>query len=268
MPERFKMKYAFALPLLLSTAVLAGPVTKEFSFPASVVVDTEATATECSNSGTKITFESLSVASGSSQIRLILKQNKQGTRVAEVVGTATFDLSITPSDPPSLDDTQFIKQGNDQSGVGGNPYIYFDIGDPAPELIDVLRNKANELGRCVQGTSFARTDTVPVTGKSKATVKSKSCGSADTELELLGGSTIPGLKGTLVLTNNPRNSQRDAVREATYSGSIAASLDFTSARNFAQKWNVGGNPLVYVRPAGANPNGSEDILLGRCKDLL
>ena len=258
------MKYSvLAMSLMITTAGVASAAPSERSraFDTSVLfTGMTLTADTCDNSvngGPGLSFGGDVVARADIDATIILKQNVKGTRIAQDVATATFAIRRTPG-------AAALSKNPTLGGAGGNPHIEFKWGaaDDATETYQYV-------GRCVQGGTFTLADkTVAVKSQARGRVQAKSCGNDTTELSLNSNVSLSGVPATVRLSNNISNLQQQTIDGSNFGASVSMSDGEFEGRNFAQRFGVGGNPLVYMKFVVNGDETDTELYLGRCKELF
>jgi hypothetical protein len=179
-------------------------------------------------------------------------------------GTHEHDEDIVTSvDLVSGEPIVFSKQPS-SGGVGGNPWIYFQLMDCASgeELEDPIL-----LGRCVQGLSGLSADQL-VDVVARLRVTSGGCeNNPGPFITLDGALTLGGVCARVIFTNNAQftHVHDEAVTVEVTLIPLGQSIHFVKQ---PPQGGAGGNPHIFLQfqEEDGTPIGDE-IYLGRCNKL-
>lgn len=240
---------AGALAWMLALAPTAGAVTAMFStnvaFTMGVHIHGEAT---CDNTGTTVEFSG-TLDAGEVDVVLTFKNNVKGTRQDSDSSTAT--VSLTP------DEELTIPKSPARGGVGGNPWIWFDLeGDGLGDIA---------LGRCVQGLTFDLFDTINMPGFITLALSALDCSNKGSVVTLGGEAGTDGLGGTLTLSNNRKLTHTADGGDATIDVTLDPEIEIRKGGGQAE--GAGGNPWIYVQVEENGSGLTDQEFIGRCRDL-
>ena len=201
----------------------------------------------CDNTGSSIDVSG-TIDLGSAGFRTRISNNAKGTK--QVSSDTVADIAVAQDDP------QPIPKQPARGGVGGNPWIAFDLtgdydgsGNPIGAYV---------LGRCVQGVSFDLIDVlVRVPSFGQAVIRSLECSTAASNLGVGMGSSRRGATGTLYFDNNLNRVVHRDQAAAHFDVTLLDPASFTKGvgRNVT---GAGGNPHVYGRFFRPDSDFSDD----------
>lgn len=208
------------------------------------------------NPGPQISFDGSIVFPGGVTTQFIFRNNEKGTH--EATETVTADVAVV-----SPGGTITIPKQPVNGGVGGNPFIWFQLmdGRRSPLTGEIY------LGRCVQGpveTDFyALLDAVTTVAVADCT------NNPGPFIYMDGGVSFDrGVMARFIFRNNDNPvggpHQADSVADVTL---VPAGYSIRIPKQPVEG-GVGGNPWISVQfLSGTQPVGRE-TLLGRCVQLL
>ena len=222
------------------------------------------TAWDCTNApGPWITFEG-GVALAGVNVELVFRNNINRdvhtlVEDVQVVQAIAANATIVIPKQPS-----HVFLGGDGTGVGGNPWISFQLIDRNGKAL----TGETLLGRCVQG-AFRPTADFSTTVFAQAVIGVLDCtNNPGPYINVNGSVSFSGVKARFIFRNQ---------RTAGAPHEAIATVDLTAIQEgFTLRFpkqpvlgGVGGNPWISVRFASAEgqPFG-EEVLLGRCVQLL
>jgi len=223
--------------------------------PMDVKALVDAASSGCTNSpGPQITLSG-ELALGGLGVKLIFKNNAQGTHTHEEITEATAILI------PEGESIEIPKQPV-LGGTGGNPFIWlqFTDGDGYALSAEIF------LGRCVQGLFEASADLV-IPSLATAEVEGGDCDNTGSTISLSGELVLSGINARIIFRNNdnPVGGPHEADAATTVDVVI---LPEGTTIEFAKQpplGGAGGNPwisLVFLN--GDGEPASDEFLLGRC----
>ena len=234
-------------------------------------------ASGCSNSpGPTITLSgALEVGKVTGDI--VFKNNRQGTHKAVITDIVTglvldFGQALqVPKQPSRTPDAPCSG-----TGVGGNPFVWL-------QLIDDNGNALSDpalFGRCVQGLTADADITFLEGAFAKAHLQGDNCqNSPGPQITLTGDLTLSGVKGRVILKNNPNPpSPHEATCATTFDIVLQTECadhpdECTICKSPSPNQNAcdfdegaGGNPIVCA-VLRTDTSSSGEICLGRCNKL-
>jgi hypothetical protein len=236
---------------LASTAQADQTLTTSFAMP--MTVNGTVDVTDCTNSGGPFVTLGGEISLGGFKVKLIFKNNVQGTHTATVVSEREAILlpvggSITIPKQPVL------------GGVGGNPYIYIQFNDgKGTNLTDEIF-----LGRCVQGLAISPELLSQVLAITDLEISG--CSNHPGPFINVGGElTLSGLHATFIFRNNVKGTHTaEVARDVTI---VLEGSKITLPKQ-PVLGGVGGNPIICVQFLQGNGDPIGDpIRLGRCNKL-
>jgi polyisoprenoid-binding protein YceI len=263
---------ALAVMLGVATVAHAKDITVDLDVPAHVNVTVKADG--CNNSGGPQISLSGAIRLGNVTGDVIFKNNVKGTKkvvVTDVITGVVVDFG-DGFEIPKQPSRQADSLGADctGTGVGGNPYIWI-------YLVDNDGNPMSEpflLGRCVQGFQANADFSFLTSSHAKGHVEGSGClNNPGPYISLTGDLTLRGLKGKVVMMNNPNPPDpHTAVCAATFD-IIFEGTAFTICKSPSDKQQAceygpgaGGNPIICVI-LRSSTDSSGEICLGRCNKL-
>lgn len=268
---------AGALAWVLGGAQLAQatPVTMNANYPVAAIANVHFSATNCTSQSSEVEISG-TIDLGSVYFRVRLSNNAKGTKTS--TGDQIADVGIKPNNGVPI----VINKQPVRSGVGGNPWISFDL-DLTDNVDPVV------IGRCVQGASYDVTQAfVNVPGFASAVLSATNCDTKRSDLAVDMGSGNGGANGTLYFDNNINKVVHRQDAAGSVDVTLVDAIPFTKGVKGQSATGAGGNPHVYglfYRPpagfsgtaaqaftASANAGGwrsttADGTWVGRCKDL-
>ena len=262
------------LALILGLSISARAATE---IAADVHMPTHVTTTivadGCNNSGGPQISLSGAIRIGNLTGDVVFKNNERGTHrvvVTDVITGVVVDFGNDiqiPKQPSRSAD--YLGAPCDGVGVGGNPFIFVFLEDAEGNTSDPLF-----LGRCVQGLTANADFSVLLRGHARGVVDASGClNHPGPYIRLTGDLTLRGLKGKVVLMNNPNPPDpHTAVCAATFDilfdGSAFTICKSPSLNQKACEYGpgAGGNPIISVI-LHSDAESSGEIELGRCNKL-
>lgn len=232
-----------------------GSQTVKANIPMDVAVRAALTASGCANApGPTVTLTG-EIALGGLGVKLIFKNNAQGTHTYTTVSTATAVVipagsSISIPKQPVL------------GGTGGNPFIWIVFTDKNGGALGA----PIYLGRCVQGLFKANGDFV-IPALASATVEGGSCSNRGSMIRLSGELKLSGLNAKILFQNNdnPVGGPHQASAGTTVSVVIIPAGQTIAFAKSPALGGAGGNPWISLLfLSGKGEPVSEEFLLGRC----
>jgi hypothetical protein len=232
-------------------ALAAVQITRNFTMP--VQLKLQATATNCTNTGSEIEISG-TLALGSVGVKMRLQNNTKGTHTSGPYSDEGT-LTLTPSAPINIP-KQPVK-----GGVGGNPKIWFQATDPQGNALTPVVY----LGRCVQGAKLNNLSAaLSVPGFAQALFSALECSNKKTDIKIDGSSESGGIGGKLMFTNNDKGTHENGPYDGVVGFNLSNGIRAPKQGNLG---GAGGNPLVYGNFVLNGNDLTSPILLGRCNKL-
>lgn len=229
-----------------STATVSSPV----KIRAHVEVDIASAS--CTNKGSSVEISG-TIATLGTGVKLTFRNNVIGTHEAVVVGQ--LSVPVTPASG-----TVTLPKSPASGGVGGNPWISFELKSNGVALMDPI-----VVGRCVQGSKGHVSKDVDLPASLASVLTAIDCSNKGSSLTLDSSHVDGGLTGRILFDNN--------INKVVHEAEAAAKADvvLTMPRTVKKGGTVnaaGGNPLVYANFVNSNSeNISPEVFLGRCNKL-
>jgi hypothetical protein len=236
-------------------------------------VSATVSASGCNNRGGPRITLSGQIQVGNLTGDVIFKNNEKGTHkqvVSNVITGVVVDFGAgfqIPKQPSRQAD--YLGAPCSGVGVGGNPYIWIFLEDADGNATDPIL-----VGRCVQGLTVNTDFSLLLRGRARGSVDSSGCqNSPGPYIRLTGDLTLSGLRGRVVLTQNPNApAPHTAVCAATFDiifeGTAFTICKSPSLNQQACEFGpgAGGNPIISVI-LRSDADSSGEIELGRCNQL-
>lgn len=257
-----RMQSTIVSAFLSVAALVAAPgvhavqqVGQDFTMPMKIRTTVE--SFECYNSpGPQITFQG-GMLLDALNLRLIFRNNinKDVHTREEVV---TSDVGLIEEGQEIVLPKQPV-----EGGVGGNPYIYF-------QLVDTNNGALTDpalLGRCVQGLFQPVADIAKEVAAAARLTVSQCENSPGPYIRVDGEMSVsPGIKARFIFKNNKNKDVHTA--EAVRDLLLVANGETVQFPKQPVEGGVGGNPYISTQFLDGNgePIGTE-TLLGKCVQL-
>jgi hypothetical protein len=263
------------ITLALAAAIGSAAMARAADFSAALTTPADArlhvSASGCSNSpGPTITLTG-TIGLGDVTGDVEFKNNTKGTHTAvvtDVISGVVLDFGDgiqVPKQPSRTPDSPCTG-----TGTGGNPFVWIQLTDDDGNALTAPAF----LGRCVQGLTVDTDLTFLEAALAHAHVGGDSClNSPGPYITLSGDLTLRGVKGRVILKNNPNPPDPHEANCAATFDIIFADSSLTICKSPSTQQNAceydpgaGGNPIVCVI-LHTDTSTSGEICLGRCNRL-